>query len=432
MLEAPKSVRTMGDLGEFVMGCTGRWLMTVSQMLNCILVPIAFLVLGGTMCTIMFPDSYETTTWIIIMGLSLLPVCLIPTLKEGAGAAAAGCLGTVVADAIALYLLVDSMHDQNTAGVSTPKPDPSFKQVATVFGNLALAYGAGIVIPALQRDHSDPTRMPRIIYVTLTIISVFFMTVAITGVSAVGCQIPGNLLFAVAGTKNGFTANRGGVILAMLAMQLHVTIAFAVIMTPGFYILERVIFGLHKYNFALEAVVEAGYDKSDTPAADKDSDCLAVADVSHDIEDHDRDAATYRQPGVYPKIAAMRIIVVAAAVAIACAWEERLLDLLDFAGASCIAMSCMILPMVFYLKHFGNRVSWPEKIWAYFAIIASLVLGAYVTYKSADPLFNPPSGPTPKPKWDDVKFPYCPAGSSYQRITFTNVSYHKNFTSLAL
>ncbi|ETV89932.1 hypothetical protein H310_15225 [Aphanomyces invadans] len=93
-------------------------------------------------------------------------------------------------------------------------------------------------------------------------------------------------------------------------------------------------------------------------------------------------------------------------------------------------MSCMILPIVFYLKHFGDRVSWPEKVWAYFAIAASLFLGVYVTYVSADPLFNPPSGPSPKPTWDGVKFPYCPAGSRYQRITFANVSYHKNFTSL--
>ncbi|RHY24875.1 hypothetical protein DYB25_009989 [Aphanomyces astaci] len=427
MLEAPKNVRTMGDLGEFVLGCTGRWLMTITQIMTCILVPIAFLVLGGIMCTIMFPDSYHTTTWIIIMGLSLLPVTLIPTLKEGAGAAAAGAFGTIVADAIALYLLVDNMHDLNTAGVATPKPDPGFKQVATTFGNLALAYGAGIVIPALQRDHSDPTRMPRIIYVTLGVISVCFMIVAITGVSAVGCQIPGNLLFAIAGSKNGFLANRGGVILAMLAMQLHVTIAFAVIMTPGFYILERVIFGLHKHNFTLEAEVETGYDKAETPgaAANKDAEPLAIAG---EVEAHDRDAATYRQPGVYPKVAALRVVIVAAAVAIACAWEERLLDLLDFTGASCIAVSCMILPMVFYLKHFGNRVSVPERVWAYFAILATLFLAVYATVLAADPLFNPPSGPAPQPKWDNVKFSFCPAGS-YQHITFTNVSYHKNFTS---
>ncbi|ETV89848.1 hypothetical protein H310_15313 [Aphanomyces invadans] len=117
--------------------------------------------------------------------------------------------------------------------------------------------------------------MPRIIYVTLAIVSILFMVVAITGVSAVGCQIPGNSLFAVAGTKNGFTANRGGVVLAMLAMQLHVTIAFAVIITPGFYILERVVFGLHEHNFALE--VEAGYDKVETPGVEKDGGALAVA-----------------------------------------------------------------------------------------------------------------------------------------------------------
>ncbi|ETV89816.1 hypothetical protein H310_15347 [Aphanomyces invadans] len=194
--------------------------------------------------------------------------------------------------------------------------------------------------------------------------------------------------------------------------------------------MERVIFGLHKNNFALETEVEAGYEKTDTPA-EKDAEPLAENAIAA-LEAHDRDAATYRLPGVYPKVAALRIVIVVATVAIACAWEERLLDLLDFTGASSIAVSCMIMPIVFYLKQFGNRIGVVEKIWAYFAVIVSLVLGAYVTYISADPLFNPPSGPAPKPTWDNIKFPFCPADSSYARITFTNVSYHQNFTSLAI
>ncbi|KAF0700058.1 Aste57867_9399 [Aphanomyces stellatus] len=423
MLVAPKSVRTLGDLGQFVMGPVGRWVINITQVLTCIMVPIAFLVLGGIMCTIMFPKSYEQQTWIVIMGLSLLPVTLIPTLKEGAFAAAAGCLGTLLADGIALYLLVDNIHIP--AGVSTPKPDVDFKNVATVFGNLALAYGAGIVIPAIQREHSDPSRMPRIILVTMGVITVCFLAVAITGVSVVGCQIPGNLLFSIAGapTALGFIANRGGVILAMLFMQLHVTIAYAVIMTPAFYILERVVFGLHKHAFE-EAVpeIEAAYDAAETP---KVPDTLnQVNGVDH----HDLDAATYRQPGVYPKVALLRIVIVAITVVIACVWKDHLLDLLDFTGASCIALCCMIMPIVFYLKQFGNTISLPERIWACLAIIISLVLGVYVTYHAAGPLFNPPPHSTAAPKWDGPKFQYCPPTSSYFRIVFTNVSYHNNWT----
>jgi vesicular inhibitory amino acid transporter len=52
------------------------------------------------------------------------------------------------------------------------------------------------------------------------VITLFFLIVAIAGVYSVGCQIPGNLLFAIAGTKLGWQAHHGGVILAMLSMQL--------------------------------------------------------------------------------------------------------------------------------------------------------------------------------------------------------------------
>ncbi|KAF0715191.1 hypothetical protein As57867_003508, partial [Aphanomyces stellatus] len=65
MLEAPKHVRTFGDLGEFVLGTWGRWLVTIPHMITCILVPIAFLVLGGTLLTTLFPASFEPETWII-------------------------------------------------------------------------------------------------------------------------------------------------------------------------------------------------------------------------------------------------------------------------------------------------------------------------------------------------------------------------------
>ncbi|KAF1788331.1 Amino acid transporter, transmembrane domain [Phytophthora cactorum] len=88
----------------------------------------------------MYGDLGDTTTWSILMALLVLPVCIVPTLKEGAGVAFAGCMGTLVAD------IMYGMRGHPTA----PAPALNFSQVVGAFGNLALAYGAGIVIPALQ------------------------------------------------------------------------------------------------------------------------------------------------------------------------------------------------------------------------------------------------------------------------------------------
>ncbi|KAH9118020.1 hypothetical protein AeMF1_008645 [Aphanomyces euteiches] len=426
LLLAPKSVRTFADLGEFCMGKVGRFLILITQMLACILVPIVFLVLGGSISVILFPNSYGQVTWIILMGLSLLPFCLTPTLKEGAFAAAAGSLGTLVADAIAVYLLIDNMAPMSK-GISIPKPDVGFSQVASVFGSLSLAYGAGVVIPALQREHSEPTRMIRAIVITLGTISVLFLLVAVTGVAYVGCQIPGNLLFSISGTPTAlsFTANRGGVLLACMTMLLHVIIAFAIVINPAFYILEGWILGIHKHSFAEVPEVENGFVSSSTPI-EKDANNETTIVEHNDL--HDLDAKTYQQPGVYPKVAALRIIIVAACVAIACAWKDNLSDLLDFAGASCMSLCNMILPIGFYLKVNWRKIGILEKIWCVVAILVCLFLAGYESWKNGKVLFNPPaksSGPAP---WDAVKFPYCPAGSSYQRIVYTNVSYHANFT----
>ncbi|OQR80925.1 Amino Acid/Auxin Permease (AAAP) Family [Achlya hypogyna] len=405
MLVAPKNVLTFGDIGEWCMGGFGRWAVVVSQMLVCTMVPIVFLVLGGSLLTTLFPGTYDATTWIVFMGVFLLPVCLIPTLKEGAGAAAAGCLGTLVADGVALYLLVINMNDKNVGGVSTPPPDLSFKSVTTVFGNLALAYGAGIVIPALQREHSDPSRMPRIIVVTMTLISVCFLIVSITGVSTVGCQIPGNLLFAIAGTALDLHASRGGIVMAFLFMQMHITIAFAVIIFPAFFIAERLVLGFHKHSLAIDAEYH---------------DMEAVEDKTPD--EHSDASASYKVPGNYRKAAGLRIVIVVICTVIAIAWQDQFGNLLDFVGASSTATSCMILPIVFYLKTFNGTISLPEKAFAYFAVLVSTALAIYVSVTTGHELFAPSA------KDPSIVFPFC--AGDYQKMVYTNTTFFSHKRAL--
>ncbi|GAB9472743.1 Amino acid/auxin permease [Globisporangium polare] len=411
MLAAPRSVRTFGDLGEWCMGKPGRYLVVISQMGVCLLVPCAFLVLGGILLDGLFPDAFEASTWIILMAVSVLPVCLIPTLKEGAGAAFAGCLGTIIADVIGVGVLLHGMNGHP----SIPSPNISFKQVATTFGNLSLAYGAGIVIPALQRQHSDPTRMPRVVFVTITFISILFLVLASSGYSAVGCQISGNLLFtiypsaATGLTKLGFAPDKGMVVLAYLCMQLHITIAFAVIVSPSFYILERMVLGMHKRR-AEDIEANNDFEAIETPAGgegikDRTSkgSVVSMADIEKEGIDYELEAQEYRGANAL-KYVLLRIAVIVVLVVVSVVLKDDFLDLQDFIGASCITLSCIILPIIFYLKKLWTKIPMYEKVPAILVVLVCLVLGCYVTYNTGKTLFNPdPADP------NAPKFPFCHA-----------------------
>ncbi|KAH9050833.1 hypothetical protein Ae201684P_017332 [Aphanomyces euteiches] len=190
-------------------------------------------------------------------------------------------------------------------------------------------------------------------------------------------------------------------------MLLHVIIAFAIVINPAFYILEGWILGLHKHTFAEVPEVENGFVSSSTPI-EKDVNGEMTVVENNDL--HDLDAKTYQQPGVYPRSQLFALFVVAC-VAIACVWKDSLSDLLDFAGFLHVALQYDFADWVLLEGELAKDWHSREDL-----------------MRACDPrvsLLGWRSGPAP---WDSVKFPYCPAGSSYQRIVYTNVSYHANFT----
>uniref|UniRef100_A0AAV1U0T1 Amino acid transporter transmembrane domain-containing protein n=1 Tax=Peronospora matthiolae TaxID=2874970 RepID=A0AAV1U0T1_9STRA len=413
MLMAPRSVKTYGDLGEWCMGTPGRYLSVISQMANCLLVPCVFLVLGGTLLDGLFPNAFSATTWIILMALSCAPVCLVPTLKEGAAAAFAGCMGTIIADVIGVGIVLHGMQGHP----SIPKPDLNFKQVAGTFGNLALAYGAGIVIPSLQRQHSDPSRMPWVVGITMLFISVLFLILATSAYSAVGCQISGNLLYAIYPdetglTTLGFASDWGMVVLAYLFMQLHITIAFSVILNPAFYIFERIVLGMHipiasdvennllsYVEVSTPDVGERSEKHSPTSCVSKRRSILSVAD-NENIQFEDPAAKTSDYSGAnVAKYIALRLAIITSLVVASVLLKDHFHDLADFTGASCITVNSIVLPIVFLLKKKWNVLPMWERIPALVVVIACFSLGCYVTYASGKNLFIP--------SHDDAAFPFC-------------------------
>ncbi|KAF4143931.1 Transmembrane amino acid transporter protein [Phytophthora infestans] len=366
MLLAPKSVKTFGDL-----------------------------VLGGSLLDGLFPEAFSQTTWIIFMALTVLPVCLVPTLKEGAASAFSGCLETIVADVIGVAVLMNGLSGHS----SIPSPDLSFSQVAGCFGNLSLAYGAGIVIRDIQREHSDPKRMPRVVGVTVGIISILFLVLASTAYSAVGCQISGNLLFTIypdseTGLTNlGFAPNWGTIVMAYLFMQLHITIAFAVIINPAFYIAERLFLGMHKKQ-QRDIEKAASYLQMATP-----------------VESTEEQTAEYRGVNAI-KYVVMRITIVVLLVVISIVLKDDFTALADFVGASCITVNCILLPIIFYLKESWDQAAMWEKISGSIVVAICFVLGCYVTYTTGEELFAP--------SHDEVQFLYC--APEFENTVYYNVS----------
>ncbi|RLN26993.1 hypothetical protein BBO99_00001903 [Phytophthora kernoviae] len=441
MLVAPASVKTFTDVGDWVFGKTGRYLVIVSQLLVCLLLPCAFLVLGSTLLDVLFPDSFSQIFWIIFMAITVIPSCLIPTLKAAASIAFVGCLGTLIADVIGVSILEWEMRGHP----SIPTPDITLHQVLTTLGNLSLAYGASVVVPDLQRQHSEPKRMPRIILVSLGGGSAFFLAVAIAGYVAGGCQLSGNLLFSIVNTSNpylasalGFIPNRGAVIMAYLFMQVHITIAFSTVIQPPFYLAERFILGMHKSSME-ESHVRAGgvgelQEKLSSASAASpvvNSEPLTTTDLEINYvsaneqgrvltadeerkNKEEQELSEYSGAGTVMRYVTLRICIIAALVVVSIGLRDHFLDLVDFTGASAITVCCLALPIVFYLKVFWKTLPIYERVAAVLVIIICSVVGCYVMIYAGKNLFNPDT--------ETAMFPYCKAENQIEPYYVRNTT----------
>ncbi|TDH67825.1 hypothetical protein CCR75_006784 [Bremia lactucae] len=430
ILVAPPSVKTFSDVGDWVLGRTGRYLVNVSQLLVCLLLPCAFLVLGSTLLDVLFPNAFSQIFWIIFMAITAIPACLIPTLKAAASMSFIGCMGTITADIVGVSVLVWEMRGHPTA----PSPDISLHQVLTAFGNLSLAYGVAVLIPDLQRQHSQPKRMPRVIAVSLGIGSIFFLAVAIAGYVSGGCQLSANLLFSIVNIADpsspsalGFVSNHGAVILAYLFMHVHVVIVLSTVLHPPFYMAERFLLGMHKepvdatVNLQAEIDSNDGYEdmrvKLSTSVlvtsiheqaakhlkSNDDSDIESQTTFAQrklkEKEHDDAQLSDYSGSANVFRYVILRLAIVAVLVVAAIGFRSHFLDLVDFTGASAITVCCLVLPLLFYIKVFWRELAIIERVIAVVVMFVCTGVGGYVMIDAGKKLFYP--------ELDSVTFPYC-------------------------
>jgi len=236
------------------------------------------------------------------------------------------------------------------------------------------------------------------------LVTALFIAMAWSGYSAVGCQISGNLLFNVFPDSTGVTslglhARFGSAVIAYLFMQLHVTIAFAVVLYPAFYNAERLVLGMHRG--PAESIAESGNEMLPYRASGTPKDSTKLSSVADDHARHD-DGADYKGAGAVVKYTVLRISIVAVLVVVGIVLQDKFIDLSDFVGASCVTCCAIVLPILFYHKKMGHQLPLYERVLGMTVALICTVLGIYVTYKTGKNLFAPDAS-------DGIKFPFCKA-----------------------
>lgn len=405
---APLSVRTFSDLGYFAFGEVGRRVVLISEAGACFMCPIAFLILGGT---ILLPYLFEgsmthsATEWIVMMALGVLPIVLIPTLKGAAPLCFLGCVAAIVTDLICICYSLSSVK------FSPRETQVETNHVVQTFGTIMFAMGTAIIIPPIQRQHTEPSRLANLVSLTLLFITSMYLLIGIVTYYQFGCTAPATLLDQL--PQSPWRQVAAGL------MFVHVLIAFPVLLNPTLFDLERHILGkdgdievlrqtialrrckiaadgkpilgaapnlasLDADTFLYGSSSTAPYFQHRSPTGTATSTTTADNASTGSLVFHEDVAFTTRDRICSSLI---RTATVALQTFLAVMLQSSFMDILSLIGSTAITVSCMIMPCLCYLKvHPISTESFMgqcDKALCYITIVVSTTLGVYCTVIAA-------------------------------------------------
>jgi len=404
---APVNVRTFSDLGYFAFGKIGRRVVLLSEWGCCFLSPVAFLILGGT---ILLPCLFEGTVageqwspthWIIAMSLFVLPVILIPTLKAAAPLAYMGGIAAVLADAICIGYSLQNLQ-----------PSPRETQIQTnnavqTFGTIMFATGTAIIIPPIQRQHTDPARLANLVSLTLLFITSIYMLIGVVTYYQFGCTAPATLLDQLPEASQSRK-------IASALMLLHVTVAFPLLLNPTLFDMERYILGKDADHEVLQQTLSLRAEKAAASSGQSKPIVASTGAIGvltppkmSTIPIIEEEGFLYGSSTPYfettspppsdngdqlyvgaPYTASDRVcsglirtITVWSQAFLAVMFQSSFMDILSFIGATAVTVSCMIMPCLCYLRvhpiathTFRGKC---DRAVCYLTILSSFVLGIY-------------------------------------------------------
>lgn len=375
-----------------------------------------------------------------------------------------GTLGAVVGDFVAVY---DSYH--HSPFYLDTRPYAHLNTILSVFGSMALAFGGSVVIPTIQRDLVHPERMPTIILVVLVLVVLAYFVIGTLGYVQYGCVAPQNLLLSMTG--------KGNERLAMIAFLIHILLAYAVYINPFLFLLEQKVFGWHEQvapDQHLPTVVARKYQSLETPKVTvlaKKGERLSRttprvcgdAEVTNESPEEqvggDSGLTSRTTPrvcmdlGQLPGVGqsppnfvssqktlesikdwtltrrvrsvVLRTTVVTVQVFVAMILQENFEHISDFAGASCLTISGIILPLWIYLRIFPQSISQSAKRGIYLVMVTAAILGIYTSViylqKIMDTPFhldflNPKAKDDSEESFGDLEDEFCQAQHVSRRL----------------
>lgn len=409
---APRNVVTLSELGQHALGTPGRIAVEVTQMGTCLLLPVAFFILGGgTLLPRVFHNVLNLENvdlWIVVLALSLWPVALIRTLKEAKWVM---LLGTATTFGCIVLVLADSAWTNSWTQFEPTQVE--LGNVLPVFGSMELAYGAAVIIPSVQREHPEPARMPRVIGLSLGLITMMYFIIGGFGYAQFGCAAPENLLLMM---EIGRKTSR----VACALMQIHIMIATVLLLQPAFFYFERKwIIGSSqeptecpkKHRHSKDDNIDIEIMEHPTTTTGPTTYLSAATLEKFESEENNNENNDTKEAQVpFTKVEriksyVLRTVILATQVGLALGGKESFNDVLGLIGATTIGGCCIILPCLLYLAMFNSSMSRLHVILCWTVIVVSTLLGLYTTYIRFQKIVQ-----THHPKDDDqLDYPFCPA-----------------------
>ncbi|EEY55496.1 amino acid/auxin permease-like protein [Phytophthora infestans T30-4] len=171
-------------------------------------------------------------------------------------------------------------------------------------------------------------------------------------------------------------------------MQLHITTAFSVLINPAFYMAEFVNLGMHRQRKSTDVENGLEYAESTTPADEIMKQANVVADHKCHCTCHgETDAETTEYRGANAiKYIVLRTCITVILVVLSILFKDHFSDFADFVGSSSLTMSCILLPVAFYLIKAWNNIPKVEKIAAIVVFVVCLVFGLLDVHGWQEPL----------------------------------------------
>ena len=177
--------------------------------------------------------------------------------------------------------------------------------------------------------------MPMILVVVLILKTLCYYGIGLYGYIQFGCVAPENLMKSM--------SSPGWRYAALIWFWIHILLAFAVYLNPALLLFERFVFGNDQEEFKTIETPKKGF----------------------------LPRLKTRLPSF-----ALRTTVVVLQTFTAMLLQSSFEDLCDFAGASCLTLSAMTLPLLFYLK-VENKASKTIRGVFYTMIVVCALAGCY-------------------------------------------------------